>query len=342
MATLSETRPDRAEDDPAPGACDGLVCGYRVDSAGGMTLVGATEIDEALAAEDSLVWLHFDQGNPSARAWVEGCAHLPADAKELLLGNDAHMRIEAIGDGLGGVVGDLHHEFAERSDKLDVLRLYLDNRCLVSMRHTPMTAIDKLRRSLGEGLRADRPLTLVTQFLHHVTDTLGDLMLDLSDTLQTLEDAVLDNRTDGASEELTRIRRVAARLRRHMVPQQHALLGLISRLPEWVAELDATRLRNAIERLGALGHDLDLIQERCRLLQDQASAKLMESTNRNLYILSIITALALPATLISGIFGMNLGGLPALNDPLGFWYGIGFMLLTVLATVLFLRRLKMI
>lgn len=319
-----------------------LVCGYRVDSAGTMEVVVPHAIDHALAAEDSLVWLHFDQSDPAARAWIEACPRLPESAKTLLLGSDAHMRIEAAGDGLVGVVGDLHHEFAERSDHLDVLRLYLDNRCLISTRRSPMTAIDKLRRSLGEGLRVERPLNLVTQFLHHVTDTLGDLMLDLADTLQTLEDKVLDGQAGGAGEELARIRRVAARLRRHMVPQQHALLGLASRLPTWVEEQDAARLRNAIERLGALGHDLDLIQERCRLLQDQASARLMESTNRNLYLLSIVTALALPPTLISGIFGMNLGGMPATQTSWGFWCGLGFMGLTVGVTLILLRQRRMI
>jgi zinc transporter len=326
--------------DTAP--CSGLVCGYRVEQAGNVDLVGPDEIDEVLAAEDSLVWLHFDQADEQARAWIAACPRLPETAKTLLLGSDAHMRIEAAGDGLVGVVGDLHHEFAKRSDQLDVLRLYLDNRCMISTRRSPMTAIEKLRRSLGEGLRVERPVTLVTQFLHHVTDTLGDLMLDLSDTLQTLEDAVLDGSAAGTGEELGRVRRVAARLRRHMVPQQHALLGLASRLPPWVEEPDAMRLRNAIERLGALGHDLDLVQERSRLLQDQASARLMESTNRNLYFLSIVTALALPPTVISGVFGMNLGGLPAQQDPFGFWYGLGFMALTVIGTLLILRRLKMI
>ena len=326
--------------DGAPVA--GLVCGYRVDQAGNMDVVAPDAMDEALAAEDTLVWLHFDQVDEDARAWIEACPRLPKGAKAMLLGSDAHMRIEAFGDGLGGVVGDLHHEFAERSDQLDVLRLYLDNRCLISTRRAPMTAIDKLRLALGEGLRVERPVTLLAQFLHHVTDTLGDLMLDLSDTLQTLEDAVLDGSADGTSEELGRVRRIAARLRRHMVPQQHALLGLAARLPPWVEEPDATRLHNAIARLSALGHDLDLVQERSRLLQDQASARLMESTNRNLYILSIIAALALPPTLISGIFGMNLGGMPGLQNPLGFWYGLGFMVLTVTATLILLRRLKII
>ena len=83
--------------------------------------------------------------------------------------------------------------------------------------------------------------------------------------------------------------------------------------------------RNAIERLSALGHDLDLVQERARLLGDQLSGRLMEATNRNLYVLSIVTTIFLPMTLVTGIFGMNLGGLPEQQDPLGFWYGMAIM-----------------
>ena len=329
---------------PAPDTADrsGLVCGYRVDADGTMDAIDWADMDAALSADDSLVWLHFDQANARARDWIGACDQIPAPAKLMLLGSDKHMRIEAAGEGLCGVVGDLHHEFSQASDQLDVLRLYLDNRCLISARRQPLAAIDKLRRTIGEGLKVDRPIALVTQFLHHVTDTLGDLILELAGNVDVMEDAILEGRADRPGEELSRIRRMAARLRRHMVPQQHALVGLLSRLPDWIEQPEAASLRNAIERLGALGHDLDLVQERARLLQEQASARLMEATNRNLYILSIVTTIFLPITLISGIFGMNLGGLPAQQDPLGFWYGIGLMILVAMMSVWLLRKVRML
>ena len=168
----------------------GLICGYRMRTAG-----------ELKAA----------------------CARIPASAKAVLLGADAHMRIETAGAGLTGIVGDLHHEFAGTSDQLDVLRLYLDSRCLISTRRRPLVAVDKLRQALGEGLKLDRPIGLVTQLLHQLTDTLGELILGMMGNVDDVEDAILDDRRDYPSEELGRIRRVAARLRRHMVPQQHAL-----------------------------------------------------------------------------------------------------------------------
>ena len=320
----------------------GLVCGYRVDASGEMTTIDWRDMDTALAQDDSLVWLHFNQADVRARHWIGSCGHIPASAKALLLGSEKHMRIEISGSGLCGVVGDLHHEFVEKSDQFDVLRLYLDNRCLISARRRPLAAIDKLRHSLGEGLKVDRPIVLVTQFLHHVTDTLGDLILELTESVDTMEEAVLDDRNERPGDELGQIRRTAARLRRHMVPQQHALVGLLARLPTWVDDTAAVKLRGAIERLGALGHDLDLVQERARLLQEQASARLMEATNRNLYILSIVTTVFLPVTLVSGIFGMNLGGLPASQDPSGFWYGIGLMVVIAMVTLVLLRKGRML
>lgn len=320
----------------------GLVCGYRVDASGEMDAIEWDAIDAAVADDTALVWLHFDQADARAREWIAGSDRIPAAGKAILLGTDTHMRIESAGPGLCGVVGDLHHEFARNSDQLDVLRLYLDNHCLISARRQPLAAVDKLRRSIGDGLKVERPIALVTQFLHHVTDTLGDLILELAGNVDVLEEAVLEGNAARPGEELGRIRRTAARLRRHMVPQQHALVGLLSRLPPWIEDVDAGKLRSAIERLGALGHDLDLVQERARLLAEQASARLIEATNRNLYILSIVTTIFLPITLISGIFGMNLGGLPGAQDPMGFWYGIGTMVVTGVVTVVLLRKGKML
>jgi zinc transporter len=320
----------------------GLVCGYSVDAGGTMTSVKAADIDLYFNQEDSLVWLHFDHGDAGAREWISACERIPESAKALLLGSDSHMRIEAMGGGLCGIIGDLHHEFATESDRLDVLRLYLDNHCLISVRHRPLAAVEKLRKTIGEGMKDGRPIVLVTNFLQHVTDTLGDLILGLADSVDDVEEGLLDGRAARPGEELGRIRRLAARLRRHMVPQQHALLTLLAKLPNWVADTDAARLRSAIEALGALGHDLELVQERARLLQEQASARLMEATNRNLYILSIVTVFFLPISLISGIFGMNLGGLPWLQAHFGFWYGILLMVVTVAVTFGFLRRGRMV
>lgn len=318
----------------------GLVCGYRIRTSGKLEEIDWTDMDAAIADPDSIVWLHFNLADARARAWI-GAAHISSAAKAILLGQDRHMRLELCGEAIAGVVCDLHHEFAERPEDLEVLRLYLDTRCLISARRKPLAAMDKLRHSIGEGLQVERPVRIISHFLHHVTDTLGHLLIELSEDVDDMEDVVLSGRMEDQSPELARIRRITVRLRRHMVPQQHALLGLAARMPQWIAAEDAVELRTAIERLGALGHDLDLVQDRSRVLADQLAGRLMEATNRNLYILSIVTTVFLPMTLVTGIFGMNLGGLPWQQDPRGFGYGMAIMLALGITAFFLLRRRRM-
>jgi zinc transporter len=139
----------------------GLVCGYRVDSTGTMHELAWDDMAAALDSEDS-VWLHFNEADAPARDWIATTRHIPEAGKKVLLGQDTHMRIDVCGNGLAGVVGDLHHEFVENTDQLSVLRLYIDNHCLISARRQPLQAVEKLRTTIGDGLRVDKPITIIT------------------------------------------------------------------------------------------------------------------------------------------------------------------------------------
>ena len=164
--------------------------------------------------------------------------------------------------------------------------LYLDDRVLISARRHPLKAIDSLRRSVADGFRATRPIDLIIRFLHHLAETLGLTIAELGETIDHIEDRILDDHISGEGGELGRARQLIVRLRRHLVPQRHALVGLLSRLPDWLSDSEAASLRQAIERLDMLGHDLDLVQDRARLLQDEIANKQAERTNHNLYVLS--------------------------------------------------------
>ncbi|WP_280526087.1 CorA family divalent cation transporter [Methylobacterium soli] len=54
-----------------------------------------------------------------------------------------------------------------------------------------------------------------------------------------------------------------------------------------------------------------------RLLQEELSARVAEQSNRQLYTLSVLTALFLPPTLITGFFGINTKGLPFADNQHG-------------------------
>jgi zinc transporter len=309
----------------------GLICGYILRSDGSLHHLDWQKVDSVMGEQDANIWLHFNLADLRAKRWIETCAAIPRAAKQILLGTSHQMMLEPIEHGLVGVLGDLHHEFDSDPSKIGVLRLYLDNRLLISVRRHPLKSIDSLRRSVADGVSAAKPISLVIRLLHHLSETFGATITELGETIDRIEDRILDDHISNESNELGRARQLIVRLRRHLVPQRHALTGLLSRLPTWLSDDETNSLRQAVERLDMLGHDLDLVQDRARLLQDELANKQAERTNHNLYVLSIVTAIFLPITLITGVFGMNVGGLPGLQSSEGF---IGVMLLMLVVVVI--------
>jgi zinc transporter len=102
------------------------------------------------------------------------------------------------------------------------------------------------------------------------------------------------------------------------------------------------QLRAPLEQLEATAQDMDLIMERSRLLQEEIASRLGEATNRNLYLLSVVTTALLPITLITGVFGMNVGGLPFLVSKHGFFLVMFIMTVTLITTMLFLRKKRVL
>lgn len=319
----------------------GLICGYLIRPSGA-ELIGWDDIPRALQTENGIAWLHFNLADMRARHWIESCERIPRRARETLLASDQHIRLEPIGTGIAGVVGDFHHHLHDESGQVGQLRLFVDEHCMISARRLPLKAVDLLRHSISEGATCRQPIDLVIELEHHLGDALAEVIGDLSDQIGTIEDVILAGDTRDQGTVLGRVRRQTARIRRNLIPVRHALVGLLPRLPPWVGEPQTNRLRQAVERLDGLVHDLDLVQEQARLLQDELSNRLMEETNHNLYILSIVTVIFLPMTLVSGIFGMNLGGMPWLQSHTGFWIGMALIAFVAIGTVVAMRRWRLI
>ena len=100
-----------------------------------------------------------------------------------------------------------------------------------------------------------------------------------------------------------------------MTLRPRAIDRLRARLPAWLDENDRFELLDALDRIETLVDELQAIEQREAGLEAEVMARLSEETNRNLFILSVVTVIFLPMTLITGIFGMNVAGLPGLDDP---------------------------
>jgi zinc transporter len=119
----------------------GLIRGFLIAGDGGVETIGWDDMDRALAQQDRTVWLHFNVVDLRVRNWLARSPHLPPAATAILTGVHSHLWLEPVGQGLGGVLGDLHHDPRASASTVGVLRLYLDNHCLITARQEPSPLI---------------------------------------------------------------------------------------------------------------------------------------------------------------------------------------------------------
>lgn len=315
----------------------GLICGFHLRPDGPAEKMSDHPADWKIPEMTGPVWLHFNLADTRAQQWLAGCERIPPAARERLLSDDRHIGLHMVGGGLTGLLGDVGYEFEADPEGLGLLHVYVDAHLIVTARTHPLKVADLLRREFLKGVIAPTPMTVLVRFAEESSEFFDGIATAQADIINDIEDDVLKYRGPREGGELGRVRRLVARLRRHVAAQRQALVTAVHRAPSWCDADELEQLRRACERTDAVAQDLEATQERARLLQEEISNYLGEATNRNLYVLSIITAIFMPITLITGIFGMNIGGLPWLADEGGFFWVMAVMTITALGTLLVLH-----
>ena len=98
-------------------------------------------------------------------------------------------------------------------------------------------------------------------------------------------------------------------------------------------------LRQSTEEFNVALSDMSALQERIKLLQEEIAGRVAEASNRTLYVLTVVTVLALPINIIAGLLGMNVGGIPLSEHPMGFWIVVAIIVVfTALAAWIAFRN----
>ena len=302
-------------DTPSPAQAaerSGLIWGFDFAD-GAATPLFRIEAPEAGAK--GVRWLHLNLSDARVQRWIGACAALPALVREGLL--DPHARGHALFDGQVAllVLPDIEREFDEGEPRLGVMRMALAPGLVITTRLHPLRSADVMRERIQHGAVPDTQAAALELLLAAMAETVRRVVGNAEATVQRIEDQLLDSgRTPDA--------RAFVTLRGLMVRTHRLLTGaraVLRDLPEdhTVPEALEKVIDKAARRLAGLDGELLTVQSQLRLLREEIDLQATQRTNQNLYILSILSAVMLPATLVTGYFGMNTGGLPWQQHPVG-------------------------
>lgn len=317
-----------------------LLHAFVLDGRGGARSISREELDTLLLGEQESLWLHWDRSQEQSQHWLRENSGLDEFSCNLLLEENTRPRLLPLPDDelLLFLRGVNRNPGAEPEDMVSV-RIFADARRVISLRQRPLHATDALIADLLAGKGPKTSSELLLELARHLTSRVDDLIAELSEQLDVEEDGLDgDERYRPDHGLVLQIRRRAASLRRFLAPQRDLYAQLARNRQPWFVDDDGDYWNELNNRLTRYLEELELIRERVGLVLEAESRRLGERMNRIMYRFTVITGLFLPLTFLTGLLGINVGGIPGAENPVGFFIACGLMVLLALAQLLLFRR----
>ncbi len=285
-------------------------------------------------------WLHLNALDPACEAWLVADPDIDAVATKILTAQDSRPRLIAHGDQiLINLRGVNLNEGGDPTDMVGIRFIISANR-IVSVSRRPLKATTDMVDLLNNQNAPHTPGQFIAQFALRLVERMGPFISELDDKVTALEEAVDKFLTSAQRQLLSDLRQDVIFIRRYLTPQRDALNMLGLQTASWLSDADRLHVRSAADQTTRITEELDALRERCGVIRDQMVDYQSEAMNRNMMILSIIAAIFLPLGLISGILGMNVGGVPWVNDAQGFWYVCAIIAATGVGQFIIFKYLK--
>ncbi|UAK25178.1 CorA family divalent cation transporter [Sphingomonas nostoxanthinifaciens] len=300
---------------PSPLADLGLVwtCWEAPD---GHVVVG----DEQPPADSPFRWLHLDLWDQRSARWIAQRSVLPPEVLAVFMGEQADAAIAQNG-ALALTLPDFERDFdREDTGRIGTLHVALRPGLMLTGRNRPLHTPDIIRHRAAQAAAIDTAAALEI-VLASIADTIARRTQQVAAEVLGLEDDLLADEQAPDTRTLVTMRRLAARLHR-MAAGMRSTLGRLGAQPGIEPDVRAV-ISRMLQRAQGVEQDVIAAQGQLRLLRDELDLRAAQQTNENVYLLSVVTVLIMPATLVTGFFGMNTSGMPMTQG----WHG------TLIATI---------
>ncbi len=320
---------------------EGLVCAYLLYGDGGGRTLGWEDI-RAWTPALGTIWIHLDYAGPMASKWLRDESGVDAMTASALLTREVRPRLMRTGDALFLSLRGVNLNPGANPEDMVGIRIWVEANRVISLRHRRLSAVQDVVDTVKEGRGPRGAGDLLAALAGRLIERVEPVIIDLEDEVDQLEDSMLTGVERSQRTELLHFRRTAIALRRYLAPQRQVMARLSVETVPWLDDLTKARLRETDDQITRYVEDLDEARERAAVVQDELNNRLGDTLNRNTYALTVIAALFLPPSLLTGLLGVNVGGMPGLDNQWGFVITIGMILVMGGVELVLLRKLKWI
>lgn len=309
---------------------------WALDGQGGAKPVDAAGL-ERWSTSGGLLWVDLDLNKGPAREWLRRRAGLDRAVVESLLAGETRPRALAHAAGLSLVVRGVNLNPGADPEDMVAVRMWLDRRHVITSRRRRVLSVEDLAEALRAGNGPTSAGSFLVALIDRLTERIGAVVADVEDEIDDIELRIAGDDVTDLRTRLGDLRRQIASIRRFLSPQRDALDRLYRQPGEFMSDREAQDLREETDRLTRHLEDLDLARERALVTQEELINRVAQEQNQRVYLLSVIAAIFLPLTFVTGLLGMNVAGLPGTESPWSFAVSALSMVLLGVGLTLFFK-----
>lgn len=292
---------------------------------------------DALGCAAEFVWIHLTSRDEEVQAWLRDHAALDHFTIDALTALETRPRCEQIdGAAVLNLRGMTHEEMAS-SDPLASIRLRADGKRVISVTRLPLDALDAARTAIAAGQVRDAG-DLIATLATAITEQLDPHVAQLGDSLDDCEEQLDPRAAFDLRRSVSQARRKAIGYRRFLYPQRVALEKLAGLPVKWLSDEDRLHISAAADRAARMAEELESIRERAALIHEALTDLRAEVIDQRSLLIAVVAMIFLPLTFITGLFGMNVDGIPYAKHPESFWMITGFSVAVAVAVGLYFVR----
>jgi magnesium transporter len=222
------------------------------------------------------------------------------------------------------------------------LNFFLGKNFLVTYHDVPMKAVDfsEERCLRGTGKPARGPDRVAHVLLDGLVENYNPALDELANEISALEEQALRKPSRDVLDKLLKVKKEVGHLRRIMVPQREVLARFAHGEVKFIRPHLIPYYRDVYD---SLFHISELAQSYADSLTGILQVYLNMSANETgevMKLLTMITLIATPLTLIGTWYGMNFEHMPEYHWKYGYVYAIGLMVASTAATYWYFKRKK--
>jgi zinc transporter len=301
---------------------EGLIHALLLDGRGGAVDLSWAQVRQ-WSPESGCLWLHFNFEEPESRQWVQSNSGLDDIASAALLTEETRPRAISRGQNLLLALRGVNLNPGSDPDDMVSLRLWTDGLRVVSTRRRKLLSTDDLIEQLELGTGPTNAASLLVGWIDRIVWRMSDTVDRFEDEVLELEEAVLAGELEGLRLKLATLRKQTISIRRYLAPQREALNRVVAESFNWFDEIYRLRLREVADRQIRHIEDIDEVRERAAMAQEELLSRVSEQMNKRTYVLTVVAAIFLPLGFFTGLMGINVGGMPGIDDDTAFWVVAG-------------------